>query len=103
MIKIWASVLENQSCQLESQTELTLLDLVEEQGLTLPYGCRAGSCGSCRIQITEGMELLESPGPMEKDTLVRCEDDETVRLACRTRFKASGLSGNLRIQKAKDL
>jgi ferredoxin len=103
MIKLWSDVLENQTCSFESETEKTLLDLAEENGVALPYGCRAGSCGSCRVQIAEGRELLVAPGAMEMDTLARCEDDDSVRLACRSKFKSKGLVGSLRIQKAKEL
>ncbi|TDV38288.1 hypothetical protein C7405_102496 [Paraburkholderia caballeronis] len=32
----------------------SLLDLAEARGLTPAYGCRSGSCGTCRTRIVEG-------------------------------------------------
>jgi len=31
-----------------------LLEQLEQQGIRIPYSCRAGICGSCRIQLVEG-------------------------------------------------
>ncbi len=33
----------------------TLLDAALQQGITLPYGCKNGACGSCKGKILEGL------------------------------------------------
>jgi ferredoxin-NADP reductase len=32
----------------------SLLDALEKAGLTIPFGCRAGSCGACELPVLEG-------------------------------------------------
>ncbi len=32
----------------------SLLELAEARGLAPEYGCRSGSCGSCRARVVEG-------------------------------------------------
>jgi CDP-4-dehydro-6-deoxyglucose reductase len=32
----------------------TVLDAAERQGITLPYGCRNGACGTCRATLVSG-------------------------------------------------
>lgn len=41
----------------------TLLDLAEENQVTIESGCRAGNCGSCEIAVKQGdVEYLHEPG-----------------------------------------
>jgi ferredoxin len=65
-----------------------LLDLCEDEGMQLPFGCRSGSCGSCRVVVLSGEELLEERSFLEQDTLERHQDEPNVRLACRVKIKA---------------
>lgn len=66
-----------------SESKLALLDQLEDLGFTLPFGCRSGTCGSCRVKVVEGLDLLRPSGPIEQDTLRNCRDEESVRLSCR--------------------
>ena len=34
--------------------QLPLLDLAEEHDIDIEYGCRAGSCGDCKVRVLEG-------------------------------------------------
>ena len=65
-----------------------LYDELERQGLQLPHGCLAGSCGSCRIHVIKGIENLSPMGPVETDTVESIKGSypgKTVRLSCRAK------------------
>lgn len=53
------------------------------EALGVPFGCQAGSCGTCVIVIEAGMEHLWPPNDLETD--MRLRDNE--RLACQARIK----------------
>jgi CDP-4-dehydro-6-deoxyglucose reductase len=36
--------------QFVAEGDETLLDAALRQGLTLPYGCKDGACGSCKVK-----------------------------------------------------
>jgi ferredoxin len=71
---------------------------LEEKGLVLPHGCLAGSCGACKIEITEGNQNLTPPGVIETNTLNALYDQykndweergilkENIRLSCRAKI-----------------
>lgn len=44
-----------------------LPDAVELAQATLPFGCRLGSCGTCRCLVISGMEHLNPLTDAEKD------------------------------------
>ncbi len=68
----------------------SLLDICEKVAeVALPFGCRSGTCGSCRIEILSGKNNLKLPGAMELDTLTRCQDSDSVRLSCRAHLDKS--------------
>ena len=46
-----------------------LFEQLDDQGVTLPHGCLSGSCGSCRVVITQGASNLSPAGAVERDTL----------------------------------
>jgi ferredoxin len=86
----------------DSSEGRNLMDSVESLGMKLPYGCRAGSCGICRVEVLSGMEYLEEKNFVEEDTLERCADPSHVRLACQLRVKA-GASGIISLKKAPEI
>jgi len=66
--------------EVEPGTTLSLVCFQSEAGL--PFGCRAGTCGTCAMSVVEGQENLDPPGFVEADTLEVCGEDPGRRLAC---------------------
>jgi ferredoxin len=58
--------------------------------LGVPFGCYAGECGACKIEILEGAENLDELTEEEKNMGM----DETHRLACQCKIK----SGEVKIK-----
>lgn len=52
----------------------SLLELAEQQGVLLDYGCRAGNCGQCLVGLREGtVEHVKEPGvPLSKSECLTC-------------------------------
>jgi ferredoxin len=89
LIKIkWTSRLgKAHAIDAKAGTESAILELCENAGLELPHGCRVGVCGSCRVQVVEGEELLSERSFLESDTLERHRDGAEIRLACRATLR----------------
>jgi len=76
-----------------------LLDLCDEKSAAIPFSCRSASCGTCRVDVLEGAELLDPPADEELDVLDLFGDDPTrCRLACQVRLGAG--DGRLRVRPA---
>jgi ferredoxin len=69
-----------------------LLDLCDEGEASVtivPFSCRSASCGTCRIDVLEGADLLEPPRDEELEILDMFGDDPARRrLACQARARA---------------
>jgi ferredoxin len=44
-------------CQVSAGS--TLLDLAEQNGVQIPYGCRQGLCGTCATQVLSGAVQMD--------------------------------------------
>jgi ferredoxin len=53
----------------------------------IPFSCRGANCGTCRVQILEGLEICESPGPDEMEMLEYLHADKDIRLGCQLRVR----------------
>jgi ferredoxin len=51
------------------------------------FACKAGSCGSCKVKVTEGMNNLEPPNDVEKSGLAIFGTSPDERLPCVCRIK----------------
>lgn len=50
-----------------------LLEQLENQGIRIPYSCRAGICGSCRVQLLEGeVTPLKKSATGDDGTILCC-------------------------------
>lgn len=51
----------------------TLLEQLENQGIRVPWSCRAGVCGCCRIRLLEGdVKALKKSAVAEDGTILCC-------------------------------
>ncbi len=58
-------------------------DIVDDSGASLPFGCRHGSCGTCRLVVVSGAEHVNPMTDAENElfaTLTAVEKNE--RLGC---------------------
>jgi ferredoxin len=76
-----------------------LLDLCDENSAGVPFSCRSASCGTCRVDVLEGADLLDPAAAEELDVLDLFGDDPTrCRLACQIRLRDD--AGRVRVRPA---
>ena len=67
----------------------TIQDVVEASGSALPFGCRDGQCGTCVVEIVQGMEFLSPLNEKEikvvKEICVG-KSKKNARLACQMKI-----------------
>ncbi len=66
-----------------------LIEAGEKAGIEMEAGCFNCSCGTCVIEVVEGMEHLDPPTPEELDVLDQWNrDPEKYRLTCCVRIRS---------------
>jgi ferredoxin len=84
-----------------------LIDLCDERCAPVPFSCRSASCGTCRVEVLQGADLLDPPGEEELVVLrVFGHVPGAYRLACQAKFRTVAGPGAealvLRIRAAQD-
>ncbi|MCH9631777.1 MAG: hypothetical protein S4CHLAM6_00950 [Chlamydiae bacterium] len=74
--------IEDQSEEFELPEDSPLVEVCEEAGV--PFACTEGVCGTCVIEVKEGMENLSEFTQEEEDFLGELD---TERLACQCKIK----------------
>lgn len=68
-----------------------LVDVCDEHPETeVPFSCRSASCGTCRVRVKQGMELLGKAKDDELDVLEVFGDGKDVRLCCQIQLERDG-------------
>ena len=66
----------------EAPLGTSLQAIADASGADLTFGCRNGSCGTCRVRVLRGLEHCAPPGPEERDFLLGMDAPPDQRLAC---------------------
>ena len=66
----------------EAPMETPLQRIADEAGADITFGCRTGSCGTCRVRFAEGLANCSEPGSEERDFLKGLDAPPDQRLAC---------------------
>jgi len=61
--------------------------IADAAGADITFGCRSGSCGTCRIRVLAGLEHCSATGPEERDFLLGLDAPADHRLACQLRVE----------------
>lgn len=74
-----------QTIDVDSST--TILEAAEQAGVTLPWECRSGICGQCRVRCTTGRVRMDG-----RDALSRGEEANGYILACQSHPTAAAVT-----------
>ncbi len=66
----------------EAPAGTPLQAIADAAGADITFGCRTGSCGTCRIRVAEGFAHCSDMGPEERDFLKGLDAPPDQRLAC---------------------
>lgn len=62
-----------------------LQEIADHAGADITFGCRSGSCGTCRVRVLKGLDNCSALEAEERDFLKSIEAPPDHRLACQIR------------------
>jgi ferredoxin len=71
-----------------------LIEISENVGAGITYGCREGECGTCLVRVTSGMEHMSERSVLEDKVLQENMAGREQRLAC----QAQVLGGEITVK-----
>ena len=66
----------------EAPAGTSLQRIADAAGADITFGCRTGSCGTCRVHVTQGLAHCSEMGAEERDFLQGLQAPADQRLAC---------------------
>ena len=66
-----------------------LIDICDDARAPVDFSCRAATCGTCLVEVLAGGDLLDPPGPAERDLLALLGAPAASRLACQAVVRAA--------------
>lgn len=75
----------------EAKIDQNLMEVTQDAGWPIAYGCEDGLCGTCVVRVAEGKENLNTPDDKEKQTLdIMGLAEGDFRLACQCKVEKDG-------------
>lgn len=91
MVRVAKIKFEPSGFEVETKAGTHLVDLCDDHPASeVPFSCRSASCGTCRVEVKEGMENLSKPQDDELDVLDVFGDGKNIRLCCQVKLEKEG-------------
>lgn len=91
-------IFEDEDARVDAPEGARVMDLADEHPRSgVPFSCRFANCGTCRVEVTEGLSLCEPPTERELRVARVFSDPPEVRLACQLRVRAGDGVVRLRV------
>ncbi|WGL59370.1 2Fe-2S iron-sulfur cluster-binding protein [Pigmentibacter sp. JX0631] len=75
--------------EVEAPQGTSFQEIVDSCGADVTFGCRTGTCGTCRIKIEKGIENISAMEREEKDFLESISANKDERLGCQIKIKGN--------------
>ena len=72
----------DEDCVLEIEECEPLIDICDVNDTPVPFSCRAGSCGTCMVEVVQGAENLSPMSDAEEILLPELTSNPRARLGC---------------------